>query len=241
MRDSRRCRCWTRRREKWKSTFSGTRARNIASFYCGLPGPVRVGIEASCATQWFLQLMEELGVECWVGHPAKIRAYEPRKQKNDRRDARLLMHLLEQDIFPSFWGAIGRATRCAGAAHASTSMGAHSRADSECIAIDRIGSRVATRIGVVEQGRTTFTVGIVAARAHRGTSPQRADGVISSAGCQHRDSGSNGSRDCGGATVIALVLTHLARVIRTQRWPRRSIWEIRRGSPMAKPWAAMWG
>ena len=47
--------------------------------------------------------MEELGVECWVGHPAKIRAYEPRKQKNDRRDARLLMHLLEQDIFPRIW------------------------------------------------------------------------------------------------------------------------------------------
>ena len=75
----------------------------VREFYSGLPGPVRVGIEASCATQWFLELMEELGVECWVGHPAKIRAYEPRKQKNDRRDARLLRHLLAQEIFPRIW------------------------------------------------------------------------------------------------------------------------------------------
>ena len=81
----------------------GHEGEDVREFYSGLPGPVRVGIEASCATQWFLQLMEELGVECWVGHPAKIRAYEPRKQKNDRRDARLLMHLLEQDIFPRIW------------------------------------------------------------------------------------------------------------------------------------------
>ena len=37
------------------------------------------------------------------GHPAKIRAYEPRKQKNDRRDAQLLLRLLEDDRFPTIW------------------------------------------------------------------------------------------------------------------------------------------
>jgi hypothetical protein len=31
-----------------------------------------VGIEATGSMQWFLELMEELGVECLVGHPAKI-------------------------------------------------------------------------------------------------------------------------------------------------------------------------
>jgi transposase len=53
--------------------------------------------------QWFLELMEEVGVECLVGHPAKIRTHEPRKQKNDRRDALLLMHLLAEDRFPTIW------------------------------------------------------------------------------------------------------------------------------------------
>jgi transposase len=47
--------------------------------------------------------MEELGVECQVGHPAKIRAAEPRKQKHDRRDAQLLLSLLSQDRFPTIW------------------------------------------------------------------------------------------------------------------------------------------
>ena len=52
---------------------------------------------------WFLKLMEELKIECRVGHPAKIRAAEPRKQKHDRRDALLLLNLLAEDRFPSIW------------------------------------------------------------------------------------------------------------------------------------------
>src|ERR1019366_7998376 len=65
--------------------------------------PVRVGIEATGSMQWFLSLMEELGIECQVGHPAKIRAAEPRKQKHDRRDAELILRLLVEDRFPSIW------------------------------------------------------------------------------------------------------------------------------------------
>jgi transposase len=53
--------------------------------------------------QWFLNLMEELGIECQVGHPAKIRAAEPRKQKNNRRDADLILKLLVENRFPSIW------------------------------------------------------------------------------------------------------------------------------------------
>jgi|ERR1700681_706589 len=52
---------------------------------------------------WFLKLMEELKIECRVGHPAKIRAAEARKQKYDRRDALLLLNLLAEDRFPSIW------------------------------------------------------------------------------------------------------------------------------------------
>ncbi len=60
---------------------------SVREFYSTLPGPTRVGIEATGSVQWFLELMEELGIDCQVGHPAKIRAAEPRKQKHDRRDA----------------------------------------------------------------------------------------------------------------------------------------------------------
>jgi len=51
----------------------------------------------------FLNLMEELGIECLVGHPAEIRAAEPRKQKHSRRDADLLLSLLVEERFPAIW------------------------------------------------------------------------------------------------------------------------------------------
>lgn len=75
----------------------------VRTFYSALPRPVLVGIEASGSMQWFLQLMEELGIECRVGHPAKIRQAETRKQKHDRRDARLLLTLLAENRFPTIW------------------------------------------------------------------------------------------------------------------------------------------
>ena len=76
---------------------------NVREFYSKLPGPVRVGIEATGSMQWFLNLMAELGIECQVGHPANIRAAEPRKQKHDRRDADLILKLLVENRFPSIW------------------------------------------------------------------------------------------------------------------------------------------
>src|SRR5262245_55130302 len=75
----------------------------VREFYSQLPLPVRVGIEATGSMHWFLKLMEELGIECRVGHPATIRAAEPRKQKHDRRDADLILKLLAESRFPAIW------------------------------------------------------------------------------------------------------------------------------------------
>ena len=76
----------------------------VREFYASLEGPVVVGIEATGAMQWFLELLEELGIECRVGHPAKIRAAETRKQKHDRRDAEVILDLLVmKDRFPDIW------------------------------------------------------------------------------------------------------------------------------------------
>jgi hypothetical protein len=44
----------------------------VREFYGNLPRPVRVGIEATGSMQWFVNLLEELGIECLVGHPATI-------------------------------------------------------------------------------------------------------------------------------------------------------------------------
>ena len=55
----------------------------VRKFYAALPKPVLVGIEATGSMQWFLKLMEELGIECRVGDPAEIRKAETGKQKHD--------------------------------------------------------------------------------------------------------------------------------------------------------------
>jgi transposase len=72
-------------------------------FYAQLAGPVLVGLEASGQSQWFERLLAELGHELWIGDAAKIRASTERKQKTDRRDANLLMELLDQGRFPCVW------------------------------------------------------------------------------------------------------------------------------------------
>lgn len=75
----------------------------VREFYSALPGPVQVGIEASGSMHWFLELMEELGIDRLVGHPSEIRKAETRKQKHDRRDAALLLKLQIENRFPSIW------------------------------------------------------------------------------------------------------------------------------------------
>jgi len=75
----------------------------VREFYSELPRPVLVGIEAIGPMQWFLNLLEELGIACQVGDAAKIRAAEPRKQKHDRRDAELILRLLVEKRFPEIW------------------------------------------------------------------------------------------------------------------------------------------
>src|SRR5713226_3966964 len=78
-------------------------AEKVREFYSALPGPIQVGIEATGSMHWFLELLEELGIARQVGHPAKVRAAEPRKQKHDRRDAALLLKLQVEKRFPSIW------------------------------------------------------------------------------------------------------------------------------------------
>jgi transposase len=52
----------------------------VRAFYAAIPPPVVVGIEATGSMSWFLRLMEELAIECRVGHPTAIRKAETRQQ-----------------------------------------------------------------------------------------------------------------------------------------------------------------
>jgi len=72
-------------------------------FYRELESPALVGIEACGNSQWFIELLERLGHEVWVGDAAQIRASYVRRQKTDRRDAGHILRLLMEGRFPRLW------------------------------------------------------------------------------------------------------------------------------------------
>src|SRR6266436_9476203 len=73
------------------------------AFYQQLAAPARIGMEATGNSQWFLELVQDLGHEIWIGDAAQIRASYVRKQKTDRRDAAHILKLLMEGRFPRLW------------------------------------------------------------------------------------------------------------------------------------------
>ncbi len=72
-------------------------------WYQGVPVPSLVGLEATGNSQWFIDLLQRLGHEVWIGDAAAIRASYVRRQKNDRRDAGHVLKLLQEGRFPRLW------------------------------------------------------------------------------------------------------------------------------------------
>jgi transposase len=76
---------------------------DVKEFYRKFQGEVVVGIEACGYTNWFEELIEQLGHKLLVGDAAEIRRLARRRQKNDRRDADLLLDLLVHNEFPALF------------------------------------------------------------------------------------------------------------------------------------------
>jgi transposase len=76
---------------------------DIREFYSQFQGEVIIGIEACGYTNWFEELVEQLGHKLLVGDAAEIRRLARRRQKNDRRDADLLLDLLVHEEFPALF------------------------------------------------------------------------------------------------------------------------------------------
>jgi transposase len=73
---------------------------DVRKFYEQFRGEVIVGFEASGYSAWFEQMLAELGHTIWLGNPAEIRRKAPRRQKNDDRDADLMLDLMLKGDFP---------------------------------------------------------------------------------------------------------------------------------------------
>ena len=130
-------------------------AEKVREFYSALAGPVQVGIEATGSMHWFLELLEELGIDRQVGHPSEIRKAETRKQKHDRRDAALLLKLQVENRFPSIWMPSTELRDLRTLLTAPSPVGADADASAERTASHRPESRSASRQDPVEPSRPT--------------------------------------------------------------------------------------
>lgn len=76
-------------------------------YYRRLPGRALIGMESTGNCQWFVEMLGKMEHELWVGDAGQIRASEVRQQKNDRRDAALILKLLLEGRFPRIWVPTG--------------------------------------------------------------------------------------------------------------------------------------
>lgn len=74
---------------------------DVRAFYHRFPAPAVVGVEACGYSLWFHRIIEDLGHQLLVGDALAIRQFARRRQKNDRRDAELLLDLLTHGDFPA--------------------------------------------------------------------------------------------------------------------------------------------
>src|SRR5678809_1357289 len=72
----------------------------VRAFYAQFRGDVIIGLEASGYSPWFERLLEELGHQVWLGDATEIRRRARWRQKNDRRDAELILDLMLHEEFP---------------------------------------------------------------------------------------------------------------------------------------------
>ena len=172
-------------RERSKRSGCST-ATEAEQFYRSLAGQeVRVGMEACGHYPWFERLLEELGIELWLGDAARVRAAVVRKQKTDRRDAEHLLQLLMEEPVSADLGAEPGGAGCAAVAGASAQAGAGADADEEPVAGHGAKLRGAEKAQAVDESRARG-VGAVALAAVRGPAAEAVAGSARRAGSRDR-------------------------------------------------------
>ncbi len=85
---------------EWHEQVLDHERDDLPGFYAQFAAPAVVGVEASSYRPWFHRLLEACGHQVRVGDAYAIRQFARRRQKNDRRDAALLLDLLLHEDFP---------------------------------------------------------------------------------------------------------------------------------------------
>jgi transposase len=73
---------------------------DVRAFYSQFTGNVIAGLEASGYSTWFVELLESLGHQVFIGDATEMRRRARSRQKNDRRDAELILDPMLKGEFP---------------------------------------------------------------------------------------------------------------------------------------------
>lgn len=76
---------------------------DIEAFLDGRGEEIKAVIEAGRSSYVMVDLMKEFGVDIRIAHPAQVKAIAKAKIKTDKRDSRILAHLLRMDFIPEVY------------------------------------------------------------------------------------------------------------------------------------------
>lgn len=83
----------------WQEKIFNDR-ETIISFFKRFPAGVSCAIENTRATEWFIELLKEIGLKVHVSNTYAVKLITESRCKNDKIDSRVLMELLAKGFLP---------------------------------------------------------------------------------------------------------------------------------------------
>jgi len=75
----------------------------VEEFLQGTYGDIEAVLEAGRSSYTMVELLEELGISVKIAHPKQVKAIAKAKIKTDKRDSKILAHLLRSDLIPEVY------------------------------------------------------------------------------------------------------------------------------------------
>lgn len=75
----------------------------IRAFFCQFDDQISLAVESTFNWYWFVDLLQELGIEVFLSNPQQTKVITKARVKNDKVDAKMLALLLSADLLPTCW------------------------------------------------------------------------------------------------------------------------------------------
>ena len=86
-----------------KTSKVGNFRCEVEGFLEGLGSEMEAVIEAGHSSYTMIDVLEELGVKVRIAHPLQVKARAKARIKTDKRDSKILAHLLRSDLIPEVY------------------------------------------------------------------------------------------------------------------------------------------